>query len=113
MIRELVIERSGGHCEAMIELTNGIWTRCGIAPVEDHHALTRARGGDILDQLGEIYHHIALCYRHHKYAHEVRDGGQMIIDGSVYRDGAYIVYQGPDDYLSGKYSRSMEVQILQ
>lgn len=112
MIRELVVDRSDGYCEAMIQLANGVWTRCGRSPIEDHHALTRARGGDILDALGEIYHHIALCYRHHKYAHEERDGGEMIIDGSVYRDGPYVVYQGNDEYLSGKYGRQMEVLFL-
>ena len=45
-----------GGCEAMIQLYNGTWTRCWRKPTESHHMLTRARGGRILDEVGETYH---------------------------------------------------------
>ena len=106
MIRDLVVERSGGMCEAMVCLPTGVWTRCGVHPIEDHHMLTRARGGDVLDELGEIYHHMALCMRHHKHAHEMSEDTGMIMEGSVYRDGGAIVYVGPDQYLSRKYGKA-------
>lgn len=70
-----------------------------------HHALTRARGGAILDDAGEIYHLIALCRWHHILA----DGGDAYI-GSLLIDG-YVLsgkhghpeYTGTDKYLTKKY----------
>lgn len=100
---ELVVARSGGHCEAMIALPR-TWTRCGRYGIEVHHALTRARGGVLLDELGETQHLIALCRAHHKYAHEEgHSPSGLMIDGSVYRDGARLIYVGPDPYLSATY----------
>lgn len=103
-IREQVVKRAGGACEVMVLLRSGRYTRCGRSPVEDHHALTRARGGDLLDSVGEIYHHIALCSSHHREVYFIKDG---IIDGYVYRDGPKIVYTGPDEYLTGKYGKAL------
>ena len=78
------------------------WTRCGRSQVEVHHALTRARGGDLLDLVGETYHLIALCGAHHRQAHQGVSPGLML-NGSVYRDGLFLVYEGPDGYLQERF----------
>lgn len=103
--REDVLARSGGKCEAMVELPRA-WARCGRDPVDIHHALTRARGGALLDSVGESYHLIALCRPHHT---EVDDHGHksgLMIQGSVYRQGLYLVYEGPDAYLKETYGKA-------
>lgn len=81
------------------------WTRCGRSPVEKHHRLTRARGGSILDAVGETYHLIDLCPKHHRFS----DGAQayetgLLIDGYV-TTGANgrPLYIGSDEYLSRVY----------
>jgi hypothetical protein len=111
-VRDQVIARSGGRCEAMIKLPR-TWTRCGRTPVEDHHVLTRARGGDLLDEQGEIYHHLALCPRHHRMVDQMGFKSGLLIQGSVYRDGARIVYVGPDPFLTAKYGPQLPVLPLQ
>ena len=83
-----------------------VWARCWDRPVEIHHALTRARGGHILDYFGETYHLIALCRRHHAGA----DGGdayegKLLIDGYVTQESGRVVYYGTDDYLRTKYGK--------
>lgn len=98
MIRDLVMQRSGGRCEAMVRLPR-TWTRCGRLGVDDHHMLTRARGGGVLDSVGETYHHLALCRGHHRMA----DDEHLIIDGYVWSDAGVVTYKGPDEYLSEKY----------
>jgi hypothetical protein len=74
-----------------------VYTRCFRSPVEVHHMLTRARGGLILDAMGEIAHLIALCPQHHKVAHSAggHEAGLMMngyvttaADGSVVYDGS-------------------------
>jgi hypothetical protein len=103
--REQVIERSGARCEAMVALPR-TWARCGKGPVEVHHALTRARGGALLDSVGETHHLIALCSTHHR---EVDDHGHtsgLMIQGSVYRDGLHLIYEGPDAYLRATYGKA-------
>lgn len=45
------------------------YARCFRSPVEVHHALTRARGGLILDDVGITLHLLALCHQHHRDAH--------------------------------------------
>lgn len=97
--------RSGGMCEGMVK-RGAIWTRCWQTPVEIHHLLTRARGGGVLDRVGEIYHLIALCTKHH----QASDGQEaylagLLIDGSVSWDKSYRkpVYQGTDVYLKERY----------
>lgn len=112
--REVVIARSGGRCEAQVRVDTyeftqreplPIWTRCFTAPVEVHHALTRARGGDLLDRAGETVHLYALCLRHHQDAH--RDGytNGLMLQGYVSLDSATgrVFYSGPDPYLQVTY----------
>ena len=104
--REEVMKRSQGKCEAMIYIEKTkVWARCWRVPIEVHHALTRARGGAILDGVGEIYHLIALC----SACHRASDGGaayegDLLIDGYVTTgpDGKP-KYHGTDKYLRRKY----------
>jgi hypothetical protein len=97
---ELVRQRSGGNCEAMIWVESAeVWSRCGGRPVEVHHVLPRSRGGTILDAVGETYHLIATCNRCHTEAHT----GQMMIDGYVTGKTGRPVYHGTDEYLLTKY----------
>lgn len=104
MRRELY-HRSDSMCEAMVRTPNGIYTRCWKRPVEIHHLLTRARGGNILDQAGETYHLICLCPEHHAMS----DGGDayaggLLIDGYVTTNKhGRPVYQGSDKELSERY----------
>ena len=76
-------------------------------PVEIHHLLTRARGGNILDYVHETYHLIALCNKHHAMS----DGADaymsgLLIDGYVNWDKfrKRPVYNGSDEFLKEKYS---------
>lgn len=108
-VRDRVIKRSGGCCEAMIKLPRA-WARCGKSPVEDHHMLTRARGGDVLDNIGEIYHHAALCPAHHREAHSHGRSTGLLMDGYVTLEGGKVVYSGPDLYLSMTYGRPYEAR---
>ena len=106
--RQLVLARSDARCEAEVEV-RGVWTRCFTHPVEVHHMLTRARGGDVLDSAGEDYHLAALCLWHHRRAHE--PGGYaagLMIEGYVTIDHATTrpVYVGPDHYLQQHYGRA-------
>lgn len=104
---ELVSDRSGGCCEALILMGEyGRWTRCGMRPVEIHHMLTRARGGRILDTAGECYHLMALCHPHHMASDggEAYEGG-LLIDGYVRNENGRPVYYGTDEYLSKAYPR--------
>lgn len=102
--RDRVIERSGSRCEAMVAVGR-TWTRCWKDPVEVHHRLTRGRGGALLDELGEIYHLIALCSDHHRDADgaEAYIGG-LLIDGMMCRNGDRVFYVGTDPYLSARYA---------
>ena len=72
MRRALVLERSGGACEANVQVRVGggtIYTRCFKTATDVHHMLTRSRGGLILDEFGEIEHLIHLCRQCHTLAH--------------------------------------------
>lgn len=73
--------------------------------MENHHRLTRARGGLILDKAGETYHLIDLCHIHHKAAHS--PGGHetgLLLDGYVTTtERGDPLYLGSDPYLSSKY----------
>jgi len=106
MRRELYF-RSDAKCEAMVRRKGNVWARCWQIPIEVHHLLTRARGGGVLDQVGETYHLICLCTEHHamsdgKYAYE----GGLLIDGYVTTNNrGYPVYQGSDVELSKKYPK--------
>lgn len=108
-----VIGRCDGRCEAEVFVAVDatgmeVWTRCFRLGVEVHHMLTRARGGDLLDQIGEDYHLAGLCPRHHRDAHSAggRSAG-LLIDGSVNVDHAtgLVFYTGPDAYLTEFYGR--------
>lgn len=102
--REECLERSNGKCEAMVLVQYRVWTRCGKWPVEVHHALTRGRGGRILDEAGESYHLIALCGEHHRGADgEDAYDGDLLIDGYVLRENGVIQYFGTDSVLNEKY----------
>jgi hypothetical protein len=104
--RQAVKKRSGGQCEAEVQIF-GLRGRCPNQAVEIHHRLTKGRGGRDLDRVkGEIYHLIHLCKMHHKRA----DGQQaydedMLIRGHVMWDKLKNrpVYSGPDKYLTKKY----------
>lgn len=101
--RDKAIKRSGGRCEAMV-LVNGVWARCWDRPVDVHHALTRARGGRLLDEVGEDRHLICLCRYHHQAADgaEAYDGG-LLIDGYANTINGKIRYYGSNEYLRDKY----------
>jgi hypothetical protein len=113
--RDLVIQRSGGRCEAMVRVWTGtkyLWTRCFREPVDVHHRLTRARGGHLLDELGEIYHLMALCRQHHshdadgRYAHE----SGLLIDGQMFYAGGTYWYEGSDTYLKDNYGKGVRTK---
>jgi hypothetical protein len=103
-IREQVLRRSQGHCEAMVRLDRA-WVRCGKSPVDDHHVLPRGRGGSVLDAAGETYHHLALCRAHHQEVDERGASSGLIIEGYVRTDAGQAIYVGPDLYLSSKYGK--------
>lgn len=106
--------RSGGVCEAMV-LVEGrsilgekayVWTRCGRTPVEVHHRLTRGRGGELLDELGETYHLLALCPGHHRDS-DGKDAyaGGLLLAGSMIKNQFGVYYEGPDPVLSQRYPK--------
>lgn len=77
-------------------------SRCGRDATEIHHMLTRARGGEQLDEF-TTYHLIHLCSE----CHRVAVGSQgyesgMLIDGYVTFDRltGRLVYTGTDEFLS-------------
>jgi len=95
-------------CEAMIRIEHPyreVWTRCGRSPVERHHRLTRARGGAILDKVGETYHLIDLCPAHHRMADgAVAYQNGLLLDGYVTTSvEGEPVYVGSDPYLTELY----------
>lgn len=109
--RLVVVARCDNRCEIQVQVRLGTisWTRCFREGVEVHHLLTRSRGGDLLDSVGEDYHLVGACPQHHRAAHHWggRDAG-LLIDGYVIRDSAtgLIVYTGPDEYLIAKYGKA-------
>jgi len=93
------------YCEAMVKI-NGRYHVCRNEPAHKHHRLTRARGGLILDEVGETYHQLWLCGEHHTYAHgndHAYEAG-LLLRGSVVSVAGRPVYTGPDEYLSQKYA---------
>lgn len=98
------------RCEAMVLMhsvssSRPMYVACGRLDADLHHKLTRARGGLLLDAVGETYHHMYLCRHHHGIAHDqpAFENG-LLIEGSVVSgiDGKP-VYTGPDDYLNEHY----------
>lgn len=108
MIRREVLKRSLGRCEAFIQVDDRTPRRCPEMATDIHHLLTKARGGENLDKVGEVYHLIHLCRQCHTACDggEAYDGG-MLIDGSVEWDRLRQkpVYRGSDTYLRRKYRR--------
>lgn len=108
--RTASVARSEGYCEAMVPV-RGVFTRCGAGPVDSHHRLRRSQGGNLLDSLGEIYHLVCLCRRHHEWAHrrvgEATEAG-LFVDGYVIRDGTRIIYRGQDEYLRSHYGDDVQ-----
>ena len=97
------MRRSNRQCEVMIKVGR-VWTRCGRSPVQDHHLLTRARGGSVLDAVGETYHHLACCPYHHAMVDDLGFESGLLIAGSAYHSASdKVVYVGPDEYLTAKY----------
>lgn len=93
------------RCEAML-LRRGRYVPCGIEPADLHHKLTRARGGLLLDAVGETHHVMRLCREHHDYAHSderAYDGGLLIRGSVVSGTNGRPVYVGPDPYLLEHY----------
>lgn len=108
--RDLVVIRSGGRCEAMVWV-HDTWARCFRAPIEVHHRITRARGGNLLDELNETYHLVALCTQHHR---EDADGGLayesgLLLDGRMYYAGGQYWYEGSDQYLKDNYGQGVRL----
>jgi len=106
------------RCEAMVSQQKRrgqnfevIFVPCGAERAELHHKLTRARGGLLLDKVGETYHHLYLCREHHDVAHDGYKAFQngLLIRGSVISgpDGAP-VYRGPDRYLLERYGAKVK-----
>lgn len=101
------------RCEAMVSITTAAgrqgYVMCGRAGAQLHHKLTRARGGLLLDAVGETYHHLYLCVEHHAYAHDNAHAiaGGLLIEGRVISgmEGEPI-YLGPDPYLTQTYQKA-------
>lgn len=113
MIQDLVRARADNHCEALIKV-RGVFTRCGIYSEDVHHRLLRKRGGNALDSVGELYHLIALCRRHHNWVHQHPEQATvsgLYIRGQAWVEGNRVVYQGPDDYLTAHYGRNSVEQV--
>jgi len=103
--------RAMSYCQAMVLVPSqsrpeGRFTVCEVEPAELHHKLTRARGGLLLDAVGETYHHIYLCREHHSYAHDTDQGytsGLMIRGFVTTATDGQPWYSGNDEYLLEHY----------
>lgn len=109
------------RCEALVSQQSAgkdyfkvMFVPCGKVGAELHHKLTRARGGLILDAVGESYHHIYLCREHHGVAHDQGGGFAkgLLIDGYVTTEHGTPRYVGSDEYLSSTYGGKDGVQHL-
>lgn len=100
-VRKQIKQRSGGQCEVFNEGFLGL-VRCEKKATQIHHMLTKARGGEHLDDHTN-YHLIHLCTEHHAMADgkEAYDSG-MLIHGEVRWDKLLgkPIYTGPDRYLT-------------
>lgn len=103
-LRRTVMREAGCACEAMVQNERGMWTRCWNSPVDVHHLLTKARGGAILDDVGEMHHLMCVCRYHHMMC-EGTDAymNGLLIDGYVKTENGKPVYYGTDAVLKGKY----------
>jgi hypothetical protein len=97
------------RCEAMVPFMSPSrgeqYMACGVEPADLHHKITRSRGGLILDDAGETYHHMYLCREHHRRAHDEGKGYQngLLLRGFVTTVNGKPAYIGPDDYLAKAY----------
>src|SRR4051812_30079935 len=103
------------RCEALVgicrpdrdgrRMPGVMFVPCGKPGAELHHKLTRARGGLLLDAVGESYHHLWLCREHHAVAHDEGSAFKrgLLIDGYVTTEQGVPRYVGSDEYLSNKY----------
>lgn len=104
-LRRKIYARSKGRCEIYVE--HGKFRgRCTRPAMEIHHMLTKARGGRVLDKMGETIHLIHLCWEHHRVAdgYKAYEAG-LLIEGSVVTDKltGRAVYSGPDPDLRRLY----------
>lgn len=106
--------RAYGRCEALIWVSSAtrgkVRARCGCKG-QVHHALTRSRGGDLLDRVGETRHLVCLCHQHHEWVHKNTGRAAQVglyILGQAFLDGIYLVYDGDNEYLSEKYGRDAD-----
>ena len=99
------------RCEALV-FKQGKYIPCGQENADLHHKVTRARGGLILDEAGETYHHMRLCREHHAWAHDRMNAFEngLLIHGYVTTglDGRPL-YTGPDEYLTQTYGKGARV----
>lgn len=106
------------YCEALVAINHPmgreLYSPCGTRPAELHHKLTRARGGLILDAVGESYHQMYLCRVHHGVAHDEGHAFEngLLIAGSVTTENGRPVYVGSDEYLSEKYGATHEPRLV-
>lgn len=112
-LRRAVLRRSFGRCEAYVQVGDGHPYRCPHMATDIHHLLTKGRGGENLDKVGETYHLIHLC----RECHSTADGGEayksgMLLEGRVVWDRflSKPVYTGPDDYLRKTYGPESDAQ---
>ena len=65
----------------------------------------------MLDAVGETYHHLALCRTHHMLVDSYGSKSGLLIEGYAYRDGIYLIYSGPDQYLTEKYGKEAPYEL--
>lgn len=89
-----------------------IFVACGKEDADLHHKVTRARGGLLLDKVGETHHQMYLCREHHNMAHDTGTAFErgLLIHGYVITgtDGRPM-YTGPDEYLTEHYGKAARV----
>lgn len=59
----------------------------------------------MLDSVGETYHHLALCPRHHRMVDDMGFDSGLVLQGYAYTENGRVIYSGPDEYLSTKYPK--------
>lgn len=107
-VHDRVVARAQAHCEVMAPVRDR-HTRCGLPTTEVHHRLTRSRGGNALDAVGETYHLICICRSHHNWVHQnigqATQTGLYLLGQAWLAGDGQAVYRGPDPYLSSLYER--------
>lgn len=54
---------------------------------------------------------MALCRAHHEEVDRYSSASGLLIQGYVYRDGPYIVYEGSNWYLLSKYGKDRKYEV--